>query len=262
MFDPDANHHQLLEGVLLRLAAHPNTGAFILRGGLLMRHWFRPVPRVADDIDLIATFPFDVKETERRLQPILEAAADDGVTFDAERTRVSGIRLETDVPGVRVFATGTAGGEEIDFNVDVTFGPPPRPPAVLTDLPTASGLVARVWACRPEAVVGQKVQALCYRGALAWRPKDLDDLRLLLARVPLNATDLRAVIPAYVADIGLTTTDARVQFGPESWWELKMSAARWQDFVRETRVRSVPSNLVAVVADVAARLAPIWEDAS
>lgn len=260
MTDPDANRHRLLEGVLSRLAARPDAGAFVLRGGLLLRHWFRPVPRVADDIDLIATFTFDVDETARRLLPVLETAADDGVTFDPERTRVSGIRLETDMPGVRVFATGTAGGEEIDFNIDVTFGPSPRPPAVWAELPTASGAAARVWACRPEAVVGQKVQALLFRGALAWRPKDLDDLRLLLARVPLSAADLGPAVAAYCADIGLAPADARARFGPESWWEMKTSAARWRDFVRETRVRSVPPDLAAVVADVAARLAPIWED--
>src|SRR6478736_1679262 len=55
---PDETRHRLLEGVLLRLARRPDAGAFVLRGGLLLRHWFRPLSRTADDLDLVAAFPF------------------------------------------------------------------------------------------------------------------------------------------------------------------------------------------------------------
>jgi hypothetical protein len=34
----DAIRHRLLEGILLRLARRPDAGAFVLRGGMLMRH--------------------------------------------------------------------------------------------------------------------------------------------------------------------------------------------------------------------------------
>lgn len=257
---PNAIRHRLLEGVLLRLARRPDVGEFILRGGLLMRHWFRPVPRPADDLDLVATFPFSVEEAARRLLPVLaDGGTADDVTFDGGRTRVEGIWLDTSTPGVRVFATGAAGGVEVDFNVDVTFGPPPRPDPVLIDLPTACGEVPRVWACRPEAVVGQKVQALCHRGMWSWRPKDLNDLRLLLSRVPVNDADLRGAIAAYLADVGATGTDARAAFGPSSWWGMKRSSARWLDFVNEARGRDVPGDLAGVVAGVAGRLAPVLE---
>lgn len=261
--DPDATRHRLLEGVLLRLAHRPVEAAeFVLRGGLLMRHWFRPVPRPADDLDLVATFPFDVEETARRFLPVLETRANDGVRFDPERTRVTGIRLDTDTPGVRVFATGTVGGDETDFNVDITFGPAPRPAPVLGTIPTACGAGARLWMCRPEAVAGQKVQALWGRGMLAWRPKDLNDLRLLLARVPMGAADLRGAIAAYLADLGRTPDDARTLFGPSSWWTMKLSSARWSDFVHGSRERDVPRDLAAVVAEIATRLAPVLEGSS
>jgi hypothetical protein len=257
--DPDAARHQLLEGVLLRLARRPDAGDFILRGGLLMRYWFRPVPRPADDVDLVATFPFDVEEASRRFLPVLADEVGDGVTFDPERTRVTGIRLDSGAPGVRVFATGTAGGEEIDFNVDITFGPTPRPAPVLGELPTTCGAVARLWVCRPESVAGQKVQALWHRGALGWRPKDLADLRLLLTRVPMDPQELRKSITAYLRDLGHTLEDARALFGPESWWGMKMCSARWRDFVRESRGPGAPRDLAGVVAEVAGRLAPILE---
>jgi hypothetical protein len=255
----DAARHRLLEGVLLRLARRPAAGDFVLRGGMLLRHWFRPVPRPAEDLDLVATFPFDAGEAARRFLPVLADGADDGAAFDTERVRTAGIWLDTGSPGVRVFAAGEAGGTEVDFHVDITFGPPPRPAPVLDAIPTAGGGVARVWVCRPEAVVGQKVQALQHLGMLGWRPKDLNDLRLLLARVPVDAADLRGAVAAYLADLGRTGDDARALFGPGSWWGMKRSAARWLDFVTESRGRDVPRDLPGVVAGIAARLTPALE---
>lgn len=259
--DPDAPRHRLLEGVLLRLARRPDANEFVLRGGLLMRHWFRPAPRAADDVDLVATFPFDVEVATRRFLPVFDEPVEDSVTFDPDRTRVTGIRLDTGTPGIRVFATGTANGIEIDFNVDVTFGPHPRPAPVLGELPTASGAIARLWMCRPESVAAQKIQALWHRGMLAWRPKDLNDLRQLLARVPMDVGDLRAAIGAYMQDIGDSIADARALFGPSAWWDMKMASARWTDFVRASR-DSAPRDLAGVVAEVGGRLAAVLEDAS
>src|SRR3954451_22584481 len=97
----EATRHRLLEGVLLRLARRPDSAEFVLRGGMLMRHWFRPVPRPAEDLDLVATFPFAIEEAARRFLPVLaDRAVADGVTFDAERVRVEAIFLDTGSPGV------------------------------------------------------------------------------------------------------------------------------------------------------------------
>jgi hypothetical protein len=256
----DATRHRLLEGVLLRLAGQPDAGAFVLRGGMLMRSWFWPIPRPVEDLDLVATFPFAVEEAARRFRRILtDAAVADEVSFDAERVRLEVIHLETSGPGVRIFASGVAGQTEADFHVDITFGPRPRPGPVFGDFPTTSGAVARLWLCRPETVVGHKVQALRHLGMLGWRPKDLNDLRLLLARVPLDDTALREAIAAYLADLGCTGTDARAVFAPSSWWGMKLSSARWQDFLKSSSEQDVPRDLGAVVAEIADRLAPVLE---
>jgi len=254
----DATRHRLLDGVLLRLAGRPDVDAFVVRGGVLMRHWFRPVPRPADDLDLIATFPFDVEETVRRVLPILADDEADGVAFDVGRAHVERIGLDTG-PAVRFFVAGTADAEEVDLKIDVTFGRTTPPAPVLGELPTATGTPARVWASRPEAVVGHKVQALCHRGMVGWRAKDLDDLHLLLCRVPMDATTLRDAVAAHVADAGATVADARGLFGPGSWWGLKVVAARWRDYVNAARRPGVPRDLAAVVAKVAERLVPILE---
>ncbi len=131
---------------MLRLARLPDADRFILRGGMLLRLWFRPLVRPAADLDLVCTFPFDVAETTRRFIPLLaDRGVDDGVTFDTERFRVDGIWLDTDFPGVRMFAAGEVEGVEDDFSVDLTFGEPLVPKAELGAYPTlCRALTARV----------------------------------------------------------------------------------------------------------------------
>jgi hypothetical protein len=256
----DVTRHRLLEGALLRMARLPEADGFVLRGGMLMRHWFRPLPRPVGDLDLVATFPFGVDEVSRRFLPILaDTGVADGVLFDPERSRVEGIWLHTESPGVRVFAGGEADGEEGEFSVDITFTTPLVPAPTFGELPTTRGGPARVWMSRPESVTAQKLQALRYMGMLHWRPKDLNDLRLLLARVPMDEPELLSAIAASFAFRGFTSDDARGLFAPSSWWGMKMSSARWLDFVKAARGLDVPRALTAVVAEVAGRLAPILE---
>ncbi|QJW99228.1 nucleotidyl transferase AbiEii/AbiGii toxin family protein [Frigoriglobus tundricola] len=257
---PTDLRHRLLEGVLLRLARHPSAGDFVVRGGVLLRQWFRPAPRPADDLDLVATFPFSAAEAGRRFLPVLaDSAVEDGVRFDHEAVRVEGIFLETGSPGVRVFISGTFAGHEDDFHVDVTSGPQPRPAPVCGAVATASGADARLWVCRPECIVAQKVQALRHLGQLCWRQKDLNDLRLLLARVPVDGAELRTALAAYLADLGGSLDDIPTLFGPESWWGMKLSAARWLDFTRASAGRDVPKDLTGVVAEIRDRLASLLE---
>jgi hypothetical protein len=257
----DGIRHRLLEGILLRLARLPDAHHFILRGGMLMRLWFRPLDRPADDLDLVSTGSFSVEETARRLLPLLaDRSVDDGVTFDTERFRVEGIWLNTDFPAVRLFASGEADGVEDELSVDVTFGEPLVPRPVLAEYPTQCGeRPARLWMCRPETITGRKLHALRHMGMLHWRPKDLNDLRLLLSRVPMSLADLPEAIAASFTSRGDRPAQARTLFGRDSWWTMKMASARWQDFVRESRGQDVPGSLAGVVAEVAERLQPILE---
>jgi hypothetical protein len=253
-------HHRLLEGMLLRLARLPEAERFVLRGGMLIRLWFRPYERPAADLDLVSRGPYSVEETARCFVPLLaDRGVDDGVTFDAERFRVEGIWQNTDFPGVRLFASAEVDGIEDDLSVDVTFGEPLVPAPELGDYPMLGReLTARLWMCRPETIAGRKLHALMHMGMLHWRPKDLNDLRLLLERVPMNRTDLPEAIAASFTSRGNTTADARSLFD-HSWWTMKRSAARWQDFVEQANGQQVPRKLASVVAEVAERLAPILE---
>ena len=256
----DAVRHRLLEGVLLRLARRADAGDLVLRGGMLLRHWFGARPRPALDIDLVAPGPVTVEDANRRYLSLFAGPSiADGVLFDAESVQLTSIWQHTSNPGVRFKIRGRHGGNGAEIQIDITGGPPPRPEPIWVEMPMECGLSARVRVCRPESVVAQKVQALCQLGMHCWRPKDLDDLRLLLERVPLDAGDLRWAIGAYLADFGRTGADARALFGPDSWWGLKFSSARWLDFADGQRKRDVPRELALVAAGVGQRLAPILE---
>jgi hypothetical protein len=205
----------------------------------------------------VAHSPLAVTDA-RRFLPMFADVVADGVTFDVEGIAIEGIWLQSDHPGIRMHVRGAYAGNEDDIQVDVTGGPPPRPAAVMSELPTATGAV-RLWTCRPESIVGQKLQALWHLGMLGWRPKDLDDLRLLLERMPMDDAALREAISAAFAELGGTGRDARSVFAAESWWSMKHASARWGDFVAMAG-RDGVRNLSAVVASVAARLKPILEE--
>ncbi len=100
-----------------------------------------------------------------------------------------------------MYVRGTYAGEEDEIQVDVTGGPSPTPAAVMSELLTASGAV-QLWTCRPESIAGQKVQALWHLGMSGWRPKDLDDLRLLLDRLPMDEVAIGDAIGAAFAELG------------------------------------------------------------
>jgi hypothetical protein len=156
-----------------------------------------------------------------------------------------------------MFASGVNEDEEVDFHIDITFGPAPRPGHMPIEFPTSCGLVAPVLACRPEAVLGQKVQALCHLGLLGWRPKDLSDLVSLLRSVQYSPDDLRVAVQSYLGDVRRTGLDLTEAVGPDGWLRTKFAAARWLDFLRDTRSIAIESDLSAVAAGVAQHLLPI-----
>ncbi len=257
----DEARHRLLEGFLLRLARLPHPEDFVLRGGMLLRHWFRPLERRAKDLDLVSRKAFSVEATAKVLVPLLaDRSVDDGVTFDASRHRVEGIWMNTPHPGFRLYACGEVQGVKDEFTVDVTFGEPlvPEPVPGLYG-PMACGQAPRLWMCRPETIVGRKLHALMRAGVQHWRPKDLYDVLLLMQRVPMNLEDLPEAIAVSFTSRGNTTADARSLFAPQSWWLMKMALARWHDFAEDTSGQEIPRDLARVVAQVAEQLNPISE---
>ena len=252
--------HRLLEAVVLRLARLPEAGGLVLRGGLLLRHWFRPLIRPAQDLDLVADRPLTLGDAAAWLPLFADNDVHDGVRFDPTRVRVEAIWEQTVHRGLRFQAWGQFGDDEGLVQVDITGGPAPTPPAEWGTLPTASGHFAYMKLCRAEHVLGQKIQALWHMGEERWRPKDLFDLSVLLERTSIDVTVLHETLRALMAEIGASMAEAHGVLGPGLWWQTKRAAARWSDFASVGWGRTAPSELATLLECVRPRLASLLEE--
>ena len=222
-----------------------------------MRIWFAPLPRPVSDVDLAATFPFDVDVAGDRLRDVLTCPdVEDGVAFDADRVRIQGIWLQSEAPGVRMYAVGEALGERQTFSVDVTFGEELVPAPERGDYPMSSGDSVPLWMCRPETITGRKLHALWRMGLQHWRAKDLMDVCLILDHTEMNSDELAAAIAASFTSRGDPADGAASLFVDQTWWSTRTAAARWSEFTQKAPSSSA---LMDTVASVANRLRPVFE---
>lgn len=222
-----------LFGVLREVAALPECGGMVLRGGLLTRDWVAPAPRPARDIDFVGDFPFGVAETRALFAG--DAAAE-------------GIWLDSAFPGVRL--TLTRGGHLV--TIDVGFNDPLVPPAEWHELRGPDGPV-RLRVVRPETQVSWKLHGLAEMAA-DWRPKDLADVWLIARAVSLDAGAMPEALRAAFESRGMTLGRAARLFDAPHWGT-KGARVRW-----EACQRDFPE-LAAVRDDVRARLAGWLDDA-
>ncbi|MCB9676338.1 MAG: nucleotidyl transferase AbiEii/AbiGii toxin family protein [Alphaproteobacteria bacterium] len=220
---------------------------FLLRGSLLTRQWAAGFPRVAEDIDLLGTFPYDADEVVRRL-----ATAFEGVADGAMRGRA--IWSDTPFPGVRV--TVPTGGASV--TIDVGFHDPVVPPAIALVYVPERGESFPVRAVHRVTMVAWKLHGLSEWGDARWRCKDLLDL-WLLCRDPFDvpvATVSEAIEVAFTSR-GCDVRDVGVLRGAR--WGSPQARLRWSTWVRQSGlpVSDEPSELVA---DIDARLAPSLEE--
>jgi hypothetical protein len=249
----------VMEALLRRLERSPVASEWVLRGGLIMRHYSGPVPRPVEDIDFLALHPFDQASTAARIESIARIGIHDDIHFGALRSEV--IWAETPFPGVRTFLAVNRApeGAPAELRIDIGFGDPMDPPPAWIDYPTEGGAV-RVLACRPETLLAWKVHGLFERGAGQWRPKDLFDIHLLATHAPLD----RALIPRALRlafdsrgdSLALTSRLVAGELGRSPW-----SREKWSRF-RRSRPEGVPEELASVVAEVGAFLRPLVAAAS
>lgn len=241
-------------GLLRRLARSPVAEEFVLRGGMMMRLWTGPVPRLVEDIDFLALFPFDSASTLARLESLCRIETGDGVRFGALRSEV--IWAETAFPGVRAFIEVTLpGAEPFELRVDTGFGDPMDPLPSWTEQSLPEGAAARVLACRPETLFAWKVHGLFERGKGRFRPKDLFDVYLIANHAPLDRALLpRALRLAFESrgdSLELTSRLVSGEFGKSPW-----SLEKWARF-RNSQPEGRPEQLSEVVASVARVLGPV-----
>lgn len=197
-----------------------------LRGSLVLDA-LCPGARPPQDVDYLVPGAFDEAACEAAARAI--ASRPDGqTTLGIERTEV--IFGDTAFPGVRAHVVGEASGVADHFQVDFAFGDPLPAPA----RPIAIAGIGPVLACTAETLYGWKLHGLVEYGRGRWRPKDLFDLWLLGARVPLDRAALRAAVELAFSSRGLPL-NALDDFRTREGWGLSASSGRkWRAFARRT----------------------------
>ncbi|AGC45139.1 hypothetical protein MYSTI_03833 [Myxococcus stipitatus DSM 14675] len=253
--------HPLRSGVavLRRLARSPDASSLVLRGGLMMRLWSGTVPRLVEDLDFLATFPFDVPRTLRLVEQVLSLDVEDGYSFGALRSEV--IWEETDFPGVRLHVETRLPDTPSPFElrIDIGFGDETVPPPLWLDYPSTDGAPAHVLAVRPESMFAWKVHGLFERGKGRFRPKDLFDVFLLIRfaslEAPLLAPALRIAFDSRGDSLDLMERLVSGSFGQSPW-----SLEKWARY-RAPQPEGRPEHLADVVQAVSHALRPVWETA-
>jgi hypothetical protein len=250
--------HRLLEAFVLRLARRPEAPAFALRGGMRVRQLFPSLGRPALDLDLVCSLPFELASLRDTLQAILTEPVSDGIRFDPERLRLLPIWQDTPAPGLRVSALGEVDGQPAELRADVTFGLRPWPEPGWEEFVGERGR-ARLRMCKPESIVGRKLQVIAGLGQPYWRPKDLNDVRLMLGQLPLQPHVLGEALEASLEGCAESLQDVREAILRPSWWAGPRAGARWQHFLKASGGQGAPADLASVIAEVRSRLSPVLE---
>ncbi|MEN0066573.1 MAG: nucleotidyl transferase AbiEii/AbiGii toxin family protein [Myxococcota bacterium] len=244
--------HGLLEAFLRRIARDPEAEAFALRGGMLVRHWFPEMGRIARDVDVVCAWPFDPPAVRRKLAGLLARDVGDGVQF-APRFRTDIIWPDTPHPGIRLIAPGRLGGEWDELHADLTFRLPVWPEASVKELRVEGGS-PRLALCPPEMLIARKITVTANRGPRAWRPKDLVDLWWMLEHGSPSTRTVGEAVERTLSLAAWRDGPARLAF-----WQDPMAASSWGRFLRFQPSLRVPRDLARVVGDVRARLQTLGE---
>ncbi|MEO0844781.1 MAG: nucleotidyl transferase AbiEii/AbiGii toxin family protein, partial [Cyanobacteria bacterium J06643_5] len=129
--------YHLLESVLRRVANSIYVNELVLRGGVLTRLWISPERRIAEDVDFLGLYDFDIESTKEKFINIFSDTNQnqnqntdftDEVVFDIDSLQATGIWLETEYPGARVNINAAFENYQKNIQIDVGFGDPIVPP--------------------------------------------------------------------------------------------------------------------------------------
>ncbi len=251
--------YYLLESVLRRVSNSIFCDELVLRGGMLTRLWVPAERRIAEDVDFLGLYDFDVEKTGEKFRSILKntnknANFTDEVTFDIDSLEVTGIWLETEYPGARVNINAAFENYQKNIQIDVGFGDPIVPAAEWIDYPMLTNYKIKLQAATPETMFGWKLHGLVEQGFKRWRPKDLYDLMLFTSYIELDETKVRAAISTAFSSRNTTLEEIYYILSTPEWWDRSKNRGKWKWYIRRKPEQNMPEFL-SIVAIVTQR----WE---
>ncbi len=251
--------YHLLESVLRRVSNSIYVDELVLRGGMLTRLWVPAERRIAEDVDFLGLYDFDIENTREKFRNILKNTNKntnfaDEVTFDLDSLEVTGIWLESEFPGARVNIDAAFADYQKNIQIDVGFGDPIVPAAQWIDYPMLTTEKVKLQAATAETMLGWKLHGLVEQGFKRWRPKDLYDLMLFTSYIELDETKVRAAISTAFSSRNTTLEEIYYILSTPEWWDRSKNRGKWKWYIRRKPEQKMPEFL-SIVAMVTQR----WE---
>lgn len=252
--------YHLLESVLRRVSNSIYVDELVLRGGMLTRLWVPAERRIAEDVDFLGLYDFDIENTREKFRNILKNTNKntnfvDEVTFDIDSLEVTGIWLETEYPGARVNIDAAFADYQKNIQIDVGFGDPIVPAAQWIDYPMLTTEKLKLQAATAETMLGWKLHGLVEQGFKRWRPKDLYDLMLFTSYIELDETKVRAAISTAFSSRNTTLEEIYYILSTPEWWDRSKNRGKWKWYIRRKPEQKMPEDFLSIVAIVTQR----WE---
>jgi len=180
----------------------------------------------------------------------------DGVQFEADSVSVAKIKEGADYEGVRVRFNAMLAGARIPMQIDIGFGDVIVPDPITIEYPTLLDFPPpRLVAYPKEAVIAEKLQALTELGLLNSRLKDYFDMWLLSRLYDFEGLSLVEAIRATFRH--RSTEIEALPAGLTDAFALDPARQKqWVAFLRRSRFKTAPAELLSIVQAVREFLQP------
>lgn len=224
-----------IERFLHRLGRSDHRGQFVLKGGLLVRHWLGMEGRSTRDIDLLGPAGLSADRLRAILGDVLILEViDDGMSFDIGSMTIQPIRGESATLGLRAKFDGQVGRSRIRYQVEIGLGDAVFPPAV--DL-VESGLlglpVASIKAYTAYTTIAEKLEAMVVLGEANSRMKDYFDLAELPRALAFDGATLAESIRRTFARRHVPIPFEPLDGLADPFRNDPVNASRWSAFVKK-----------------------------
>lgn len=246
-----------MERFLYRLSRSEYAKKFILKGALLLTAWRAPLSRPTVDIDLMGRTSNELDNIHRIVTELCTTEAEaDGIQFDAGSVSVARIKEDADYEGVRVRFHALLAGARIPMQIDVGFGDVIVPDPITIEYPTLLDFPRPLLVAYPkEAVIAEKLQALTDLGLLNSRLKDYFDMWLLSRLYDFEGSSLVEAIRATFRH--RSTEIEALPAGLTDAFALDPARQKqWVAFLRRSRFKTAPAELLSIVQTVREFLQP------
>ncbi|HEX4702217.1 MAG TPA: nucleotidyl transferase AbiEii/AbiGii toxin family protein [Pseudonocardiaceae bacterium] len=221
----------VLERFLYRVSQSKYCDRLVLKGGLLLA--VLAVRRTTRDADLLAVrLDMDAQEVVHMVGEIASIEIDDGVIFDSHAARTETIRLEGRYSGVRVVVPTSVGKAKVKLALDINFGDPITPGAVLNHFPQLlNDDTFPLFGYPVETVLAEKITTMVALGDLNTRDRDWADVWRLIGIHDVGGHDVEAALNRTAAhrDVPLRSLSAvtgalpGLRQGPYAAWRRRQS---------------------------------------